>query len=82
MLFVRQADARREHWEGHSLTPDEAAAQSGIATVMTADRFEAFVAAMFSRRAIAGPPEDTATFFSALTDGRAKLALLLEPRPT
>ncbi len=82
MIFVRPADARREHWEGHSLTPDEAAAESGIATAMTADRFEAFVAAMFSRRAFSGPPEETATFFSALTDGRAKLALALEPATT
>ena len=36
VLFVREADARREHWNGHSLTPAEAAAQSGIQTVMTA----------------------------------------------
>ena len=82
MIFVRPADARREHWEGHSLTPDEAAAESGIATAMTADRFEAFVAAMFSRRAFSGPPDETATFFAALTDGRAKLALALEPATT
>jgi len=82
IIFVRPADARREHWEGHSLTPDEAAAESGIATAMTADRFEAFVAAMFSRRAFSGPPEETTSFFSALTEGRAKLALALEPATT
>ena len=45
VLFVREADARREHWNGHSLTPAEAAAQSGIETVMTANQFEGFVAA-------------------------------------
>jgi Xaa-Pro aminopeptidase len=44
VLFVREADARREHWNGHSLTPAEAAAQSGIATVMTANQFEGFIA--------------------------------------
>ncbi len=83
VLFVRQADARREHWEGHSLTPEEASAQSGIQTAMTADRFEPFVAAMFSRRALDGAAAGEAdTFFSALADGRAKLALLLEPQTT
>src|SRR4029079_10000213 len=35
ILFVREADARREHWNGHSLTPAEATAQSGIATALT-----------------------------------------------
>jgi len=79
MIFVRPADARREHWQGHSLTTDEAEAESGIATAMTADRFEGFIAAMFSRRPFSAPPEETATFFSALADGRAKLALALEP---
>ena len=35
MLFVRDADPRREHWNGHSLTPAEASAESGIPAVMT-----------------------------------------------
>jgi Xaa-Pro aminopeptidase len=80
VLFIREADARREHWQGHSLTPEEAAAASGIATVMTADRFDAFVAAMFSKRAMGGAQGEYDRFFSALTDGRAKLSLLLEPQ--
>jgi Xaa-Pro aminopeptidase len=44
VLFVREADPRREHWNGHSLTPAEAAAHSGIETVLTANQFEGFVA--------------------------------------
>src|SRR3982751_4890174 len=40
ILFVREADARREHWNGHSLTPAEASAASGIETVMTLNQFE------------------------------------------
>jgi Xaa-Pro aminopeptidase len=44
VLFVREADPRREHWNGHSLTPAEAGAQSGIETVLTANQFEGFVA--------------------------------------
>ena len=80
VLFIREADARREHWEGHSLTSEEATAQSGVATVMTADRFDAFVAAMFSKRAMGGEQGEYDQFFSALTDGRARLSMLLEPQ--
>jgi Xaa-Pro aminopeptidase len=82
ILFIREADARREHWEGHSLTPAEATEQSGIQTVMTANQFEPFIAAMFSKRSMgqgAGATEYQ-RFFQALTDGKAKLALLLEPQ--
>jgi Xaa-Pro aminopeptidase len=50
VLFVREADARREHWNGHSLTPAEASEQSGIAAVMTANQFEGFVAAALSNQ--------------------------------
>ncbi|HET7698779.1 MAG TPA: aminopeptidase P N-terminal domain-containing protein [Vicinamibacterales bacterium] len=50
VLFIREADARREHWNGHSLTPAEAAAQSGIAAVMTLNQFEGFVAGALSNQ--------------------------------
>ena len=79
ILFVREADARREHWNGHSLTPAEASAASGIQTVLTTTQFEPFIASMFSKRAMSGSPTEYARFFQALTDGRARLALLLEP---
>ena len=86
VLFVRDADPRREHWNGHSLTPDEASAASGIQTVMTVAQFEPFVAAVLSKRAPGGssatPPTEYARFFQALSDGRARLALLLEPQAT
>ena len=80
ILFVREANARREHWNGHSLTPPEAAAESGIQTVMTAKEFGPFVAGIFSKRAAEGAPNEYSRFFQALTDGRAKLAVLLEPQ--
>jgi Xaa-Pro aminopeptidase len=80
ILFIREADARREHWEGHILTPAEATAQSGIQTVMTADQFDSFVAAMFSRRAMGDEPGEHERFFAALADGRARLSMLLEPQ--
>lgn len=81
ILFVREADARREHWNGHSLTPAEASEQTGIETVLTANQFEPFVAA-----ALGGQPGPVLTadegqaFFDALKGGRAALSLLLEPQ--
>jgi len=82
ILFVREADARREHWQGHSLTPHEASAASGIETVLTAGQFEPFVAAMFSKRAMppSQGPDEYQRFFQALTNGTAKLAVMLEPQ--
>ena len=78
ILFIRTADARREHWVGHSLTPAEATAQSGIQTVMGTNDFESFVAAMFSARPMGAAPAEYARFFDALSADRARLALLLE----
>src|SRR5688500_17495272 len=81
IVFMREPDARREHWTGHTLTSAEATAQSGIQTVMTASQFEPFMAAMFSRRAPQGStagPNEYQKFFQALSDGRARLALMLE----
>jgi Xaa-Pro aminopeptidase len=80
LLFVREGDPRREHWVGHTLTTAEAAEQSGIETVMPLVQFEPFVAAMFSRRPMGGDSADYARFFQALGDGRARLAVLLEPQ--
>jgi Xaa-Pro aminopeptidase len=81
ILFVREADARREHWEGHSLTPSEASAASGIATVMLTTAFEPFVAAMLSRRPMGATDSEYEKFFTALIASRAQVSMLLEPQP-
>ncbi len=80
ILFIREADARREHWNGHSLTPAEATAQSGIQTVMSAAQFDGFVAAMLSKRPMGGSPTEYTKFFDAVTDAKAKVAVLMEPQ--
>ena len=80
ILFVREADPRREHWTGHTLTPAEATAQSGVQTVMGVRDFEPFIAAMLSKRAMGGNAGDYQRFFQALSEGKAKLALMLEPQ--
>jgi Xaa-Pro aminopeptidase len=78
-LFIREADPRREHWNGHSLTPAEASTQSGIATVQTTKQFEPFIASIFSRKTGSATAEFTRVF-RALSDSRATLAVLAEPQ--
>src|SRR5687767_13245073 len=80
ILFIRDADPRREHWNGHTFTPAEATEQSGIQTVMSAREFEPFVAAMLSRRAMGGSATEYQRFFQALSDAKARVALMLEPQ--
>jgi len=82
ILFISEADARREHWEGHSLTPAEATAQSGIDVVMSANQFEPFVAAMLSKRSMGAGEGEYEKFFAALNDNKARVALMLEPQPS
>lgn len=87
VLFVRPPDARREHFTGHSLTKEEATARSGIEAVYYTNEFEAFFDSLLERRPYGFRRGDQAGrseyegFFSAVTDGRARIALLLQPRP-
>jgi Xaa-Pro aminopeptidase len=87
VLFVRPPDARREHWTGHLLTKAEATARSGIETIYYTSEFEAFVTAMLDRRAYGFRSreqegrEEFAKFFAAMREGRARVSLLLQPRP-
>jgi Xaa-Pro aminopeptidase len=86
-LFISPGDARREHWEGHLLTPDEARAQTGIDNVFLTTQFEDFLLSMFNRRPFGLPPgaarddEDHDAFFRALDQGTGQLALRLEAPP-
>jgi Xaa-Pro aminopeptidase len=88
ILFIQPADARREHWEGHLLTPGEATAQTGIATVYETPDFDRFLSTILegapyglkSREAALTDTEHTA-FFAALQAGTAKLALRLPSAP-
>jgi Xaa-Pro aminopeptidase len=88
ILFVREPDPRREHWEGHSLTLEEARAQSGIDVVYHTPQFDTFLTSMMTRRPYGferrspDAHEEFATFFDAVAAGRAKLTLLLQPPPT
>ncbi len=85
VLFVREPNPRREHWNGHLFTKDEAAAESGIKTVYYTGDVESFVTAMFNRRPYGlkrgETTDDFDTFFVAVEASRATLALPFGSRP-
>ncbi|MEO5820987.1 MAG: aminopeptidase P N-terminal domain-containing protein [Vicinamibacteraceae bacterium] len=86
ILFVREPNPRREHWNGHLFTKEEATAESGIKTVYHVGEFESFLTSMFNRRPFGlrrgEVTDDYDAFFEAVAANRATLALPLGPRPT
>jgi Xaa-Pro aminopeptidase len=85
VLFVREANALREHREGHTLTKAEATEHSGIRTVYLASEFEPFITALFNKRVYGLRRNEASTefdtFFDAVAANRARLALPFGPRP-
>jgi len=85
ILFVSEPNPRREHWEGHILTKEEAEAASGVSTVYYTSQFEPFLAAMFAQQSFGSPrlaeTKEYETFFAAVASGGATLALPLGPPP-
>jgi Xaa-Pro aminopeptidase len=85
ILFVRPPDPRREHWVGHSLTKEEAAEATGVATVHDTSQFEPFITAMFNQQAYGERRAERSVefdrFFAAVAAGTAKMALVFGPRP-
>jgi Xaa-Pro aminopeptidase len=80
ILFVKDPNPVREHWTGHRLTAAEARARTGIDTVLSTSQFEPFMSAILARRGFDPIDDRQATrFFDALTAGRAKVDLLLDP---
>jgi Xaa-Pro aminopeptidase len=79
ILFVKDRDFAQEHWRGRTLSRDEASARTGIRTLLSSGQFEAFLAAMLTRRPFGGVDEqDAAKFFEALDAGRGRLAVLMD----
>lgn len=79
-LFVKDRNPEREHWNGRTLSRDDARARSGIATVLSSGIFDGFVAAMLSRRAwgTTVDAKEATSFFNALAQGQARLAIALD----
>jgi Xaa-Pro aminopeptidase len=80
ILFVKDRNPVQEHWTGRVLDVAEARTLTGIETVLPVSQFEPFVTAMLGRRSY-GPVAATqaSRFFDALSAGRARLGLVLEP---
>jgi Xaa-Pro aminopeptidase len=79
ILFVKDRDPVREHWSGRTFSHAEVTARTGIRTVLSRTRFEGFLASMLSRGSFdALDSNEAAAFFGALSEGRARLAFVLE----
>jgi Xaa-Pro aminopeptidase len=85
ILFIKPRDPVREHWQGRLLSKEEATAQSGIGHVYLGGEFESFVSEIFAQRSYGvdryAASSEFKTFFNALGSGKARLALVLDPRP-
>jgi len=85
VLFVREPNPQREHWNGHTLSKEEATAKSGIETVHLVSEFEPYLSAMLERRSYGlrrGVVSDEwDAFFGHVAAARARLALVLFPKP-
>lgn len=85
VLFVREPNPRREHWSGHTLTKQEVTEKSSIETVYFVSELEPYLSAMLERRPYGlrrGVVSDEwDSFFGHVASGRARLALVLFPKP-
>jgi Xaa-Pro aminopeptidase len=85
ILFVRDADPRHEHRQGHLLSKQEAQDLSGVDEVRFASGLESFLTSLMNRQ----PPGERLTdyggeydaFFDALAASRARLSLVFGWRP-
>jgi len=80
ILFTREADPRREHWNGHTLTSAEVTAGSGIAAVYPLSAFQPFIDGLLSGAGFQQSAEEAAAefgpFFDAVKAGKARLGVL------
>jgi Xaa-Pro aminopeptidase len=80
ILFVKDRNPAQEHWTGPLLSAEEARTRTGIETVLPSTQFESFVTAMLnSRGSGAVSAKQAARFFDALSAGRARVGLVLDP---
>ncbi len=79
ILFTLESDPRREHWEGHTLTPAEVTAGSGIATVYPIAAFQPFINGLLAGTGYQVSAEEAAaefgTFFDAMRAGKARIGI-------
>jgi Xaa-Pro aminopeptidase len=81
VLFIKDRNPEREHWTGRLLSRDEARERTGVSTVLSINALDAFIGDILSRRAYGTTidEKEASTFFSALAEGRAKVAVPNDP---
>jgi Xaa-Pro aminopeptidase len=79
ILFTRDPEPRREHWNGHTLTPDEVTAASGVKHVYSLSTFQWVMDGLFSGKWDGTKPElaseEFGAFFEAMKAGKARLGI-------
>jgi Xaa-Pro aminopeptidase len=82
ILFVKDRNPSREQWTGALLTTAEAKARTGVDRVFTTSQFESVISALLQREPAGGDTEpiDAATFYDALSAGRARVAVAMPTR--
>lgn len=80
ILFVKDRNPAQELWTGRLLSAEEARAETGIGTVLPSSQFELFATAMLAGRGSGAiSAKEAARLFDALSAGRARLGLVLNP---
>jgi Xaa-Pro aminopeptidase len=79
ILFTSEADPRREHWNGHTLTAAEVTAASGVITVYSLAQFQPFMDALLAGTGFQQSTDDAAAefgpYFDAIKAGKARLGI-------
>ena len=79
ILFTLESDPRREHWNGHTLTPAEVTAESGVSTVYPLSAFQPFIDGLLSGTGYQMSSEEASTefggFINAIRAGKARLGI-------
>ena len=80
VLFTQPPNSTSELWTGHILTPKEVTDESGIARVYPLTAFQPFIDALLGgtgyEQSADAATADFGTFFSAMKQGTAKIAVL------
>ncbi|MEQ1730710.1 MAG: aminopeptidase P family protein [Vicinamibacterales bacterium] len=79
-LFIKDRNPEREHWTGRLLSREDGRERTGIATVLSSNSFDAFLAGILGQRGYGATVDDkeAAGFFTALSEGRARVAVAMD----
>ena len=85
ILFIRPRDPAREHRDGARLSKEQAQVRSGIEAIHLSGEVDAFLSAVLAGSPFGFPRDrevrEFDAFFKALEEGRARVSLVLQPKP-